>query len=60
MSRSFGVEESELHVVQFERLRPNQFVFGIGELSPEQIAEFAPEPQPMVDAAHQRIGMGPR
>ncbi len=36
---------SRILVVQFERLRPEQRVRGIGELSPANIKEFSPQPR---------------
>jgi hypothetical protein len=49
LARMFGASESDLHVVQFERLAPNQYIRGTGELSPESIVEHAPEASPLRD-----------
>ena len=39
------LDMSKLSVVQFEKLRPRQRVLAMGELSPENIREFYPEPR---------------
>src|SRR4029453_5784757 len=50
LGRLFGVKEAALHATQFERLAPNQYVVGMGELSADRIIEFSPGAKPMSDA----------
>jgi len=50
LARMFGTNQSDLHVVQFERLQPNQYVLGMGELSPDSIIEHSPEASPLREA----------
>lgn len=50
LARAVGASESDLHVVQFERLRPNQYVLGMGELSAESIVEHSPGASPLGEA----------
>ncbi len=40
-----SVDFSKLRVVQFERLRPRQRVLSLGELDPEEIRNYCPEPR---------------
>ncbi|MCZ6743637.1 MAG: DUF1835 domain-containing protein [Alphaproteobacteria bacterium] len=40
-----NVDLSKLRVVQFERLRPRQRVLSMGELDPEEIRNYCPEPR---------------
>lgn len=39
------VDTSKLQIVQFESLSPNQRILGMGELSPDNIRQFRPEPR---------------
>lgn len=40
-----GFDASNLNVIQFEMLRPNQRVLSTGEISPENIVKYQPQPQ---------------
>jgi hypothetical protein len=50
LSRLFGASDRGLHVVQFERSGPNQYVLGMGEVSPDRIVKHSPGTNPLSEA----------